>query len=185
MDTKTTAILQECTKRSDENSISFPEVVAKLMHAGVERYHADLRRSERTFYMPNGESFIVGAHPVEGDPAQTFSADDVAAAVKTIQQGKIDYAEFCRRIVAAGCIDYIVSITGSRTTYFGRSGDNYVERFPRAAWHECPGEIVIDSQPLLEALQNQDVDGRDKPAMTMKEQPTARFKPPSPRPPSA
>ena len=38
---------------------AFPAIVGKLIEAGVERYHADLVRSEKTFYLPNGESETV------------------------------------------------------------------------------------------------------------------------------
>ncbi len=40
-------IMQECTDASDQERIGFPEVVTKLMQAGVERYHADLLRAEK------------------------------------------------------------------------------------------------------------------------------------------
>ena len=35
-------VMRECTEASDQERISFPEVVMRLMQAGVERYHADL-----------------------------------------------------------------------------------------------------------------------------------------------
>ena len=55
--------MQECTDASDQERISFPEVVMKLMQAGVERYHADLLRAEKTYYLPSGESHRVEAAP--------------------------------------------------------------------------------------------------------------------------
>jgi uncharacterized protein YbcV (DUF1398 family) len=133
MDSSTQAILRECTERSDASSISFPEVVMKLMNIGVEQYHADLVRSEKTYYLPGGESLVTPADKPEGIAPQTFTPESVAAAVKASQQGKINYAEFCRRIVAAGCVSYVVSITGRRAIYSGRSGDFHIERFPQAA----------------------------------------------------
>ena len=133
MDTRTQDIIRECTAQSDASSISFPEVVMKLMDIGVEQYHADLVRSEKTYYLPNGESLVTPADRPDGIAPQSFSADEVQAAVRAIQQGKIDYAEFCRRIVAAGCVSYIVSIAGKRAIYSGRTGDCYIEHFPKAA----------------------------------------------------
>ena len=133
MDTSTKAVMHECTKRSDEHSMSFPEVVGKLMQVGVERYHADLRRGEKTYYLPSGESLVTPTDLVAGEPPAAFSAENVAAAVKAIQRNAIDYVEFCRRIVAAGCVDYVVSIVGRRAIYSGRTGDCYVEPFPAAA----------------------------------------------------
>jgi uncharacterized protein YbcV (DUF1398 family) len=128
-----TRIMQECTDASDQERISFPEVVAKLTQAGVERYHADLLRAERIYYLPSGESQRLPAVKVEARPAATFTADGVAAAVRAIQQQKIRYREFCERIAQAGCVGYIVSLAGRRAVYYGRTGESYVEPFPSAA----------------------------------------------------
>ena len=126
-------IMQECTEASDEERIDFPDVVRKLMQAGVERYHADLLRGEKIYYLPSGESHRTPAATVDVTPAAAFSAEAVAAAVKAIQQQKIRYREFCARIARAGCVAYIVSLAGQRAVYYGRTGDTYVEPFPQAA----------------------------------------------------
>lgn len=133
MKPETIQIMQECAEASDQERITFPEVVMKLMAAGVERYHADLLRGERTFYMPSGESHRVSTEPSSETPANAFDAGDVEAAIRAIQQQKIKYREFCDRIVRAGCVGYMVSLAGRRAVYYGRTGDNYVERFPNAA----------------------------------------------------
>jgi len=126
-------VMQECTEASDQERITFPEVVMKLMQAGVERYHADLLRADKIYYLPSGESYRVPAAPVQATPAPAFAADGIAAAVRAIQQQKIQYREFCERIVQAGCVGYIVSMAGRRAVYYGRTGDSYVEPFPAAA----------------------------------------------------
>ncbi len=126
-------VMQECTDGSDQERIDFPGVVQKLMQAGVERYHADLLRGEKIYYLPSGESHRTPAAPVDATPAAAFSADGVAAAVKAIQQQKIQYREFCERIAQAGCVAYMVSLAGRRAVYYGRTGDSYVELFPKAA----------------------------------------------------
>jgi uncharacterized protein YbcV (DUF1398 family) len=122
----------ECTEASDAERITFPQVVGKLMAAGVERYHADLVRAERTYYMPGGESVVTPGHALDAAPATAFSASGVEAAVRAIQAGKIEYREFCARIAAAGCAGYIVSLAGRRAVYYGRTGETYVEPFPQA-----------------------------------------------------
>ena len=126
-------VMRECTEASDQERISFPEVVLKQMQAGVERYHADLLRAEKIYYLPSGELHRVAASPVKAVPAQSFAADGVAAAVRAIQQKRIEYREFCERIAQAGCVGYMVSLAGQRAVYYGRSGDSYVEPFPAAA----------------------------------------------------
>jgi len=123
-------VMDEVAKRSHEGTISFPEVVGKLAEAGVERYHADLCRGERVFYMPDGESHVERSGEEHKHAAVEFSAAGVDAAVRTIQRGEIDYQEFVHRILTAGCVNYFVYITGRQTLYYGRNGDVHVEKFP-------------------------------------------------------
>ena len=125
--------MQECTDASDQDRTSFPEVIMKLMQAGVERYHADLLRAEKIYYLSSGESHRLSAARVKATPAPAFAGDDVAAAVRAIQNNKIQYREFCERIAQAGCVGYMVSLAGCRAVYYGRTGDSYVEPFPTAA----------------------------------------------------
>jgi uncharacterized protein YbcV (DUF1398 family) len=123
-------VVQECTDGSDRERVTFPEVVAKLAGAGVERYHADLLRAEKIYYLPSGESQRVQAAPIAAVPPAAFTADGVAAAVRAIQRQQIKYREFCERIAEAGCVGYFVSLAGRRAVYYGRTGDSYVEPFP-------------------------------------------------------
>jgi len=132
MDSQVKNIVVEAARASDEERVTFGEVVKNLVAAGVERYHADLLRAEKTYYLPNGESEVVKGDPVAIAPARDFSATGVDAAVKAIQAGKIQYRTFCERIAKAGCVGYMVSIAGQRATYYGRSGDSHVEWFPGA-----------------------------------------------------
>jgi uncharacterized protein YbcV (DUF1398 family) len=137
MDAKVKDVMIECTRASDEERVSFGDVVMQLVAAGVERYHTDLLRGSKTYYLPNGESELVAGDPMTDAVATEFSASGVAAAVKTIQAGKIQYKEFCRRIAQSGCVGYIVSIAGKRAVYYGRTGDSYVEWFPGARKEEA------------------------------------------------
>lgn len=130
MDIQIKNIMIECTKGSDEERLGFPDVVAKLMEAGVAHYHADLLRSEKTYYMPNGDSCVVTSHTVEGEAPQEFSANRVQAAVRAIQAQQLTYGKFCQMIKKSGCVGYMVSLAGRRAVYFGMTGDNYVELFP-------------------------------------------------------
>ncbi len=126
------AVIEECTKASDEARLTFPEVVARLAAAGVERYHADLQRAEKTYYLPDGASHVAVSASVATVPAEIFSAAGVDAAVRAVQTRAIDYKAFCERIVEAGCVGYLVSIAGRRAVYYGRSGETHVEPFPPA-----------------------------------------------------
>lgn len=130
MDSCVRDVMREASRQSDKGSQSFPEIVRQLMAAGVERYHQDFLRSERTYYLPDGQSEVVPNDDVTAVPATYFSAAGMEAAVRAVQAGTIDYKEFCRRAMEAGCVGYIVSIAGKRVVYYGRTGDNHVEYFP-------------------------------------------------------
>jgi uncharacterized protein YbcV (DUF1398 family) len=132
MDTAIRNLLADASRSSDDSSKTFPQIVAALMGVGVERYHQDLIRAERTYYLPNGEHETLPSHPVGQAAAGAFSAEGIAAAIKGAQSGAVKYREFCELAVAAGCVGYIVSIAGRRVIYYGRTGDMHVEWFPGA-----------------------------------------------------
>ncbi len=132
MDTDVKAVVRACTEDSDASRTTFGDVVLKLMAAGVERYHTDLVRAEKTYYMPDGTSEVVPAEAIAGTAPAAFSAEGVEAAVRAIQAGAITYKVFCERIVAAGCVGYFVSLAGRRAVYYGRTSDCHIERFPGA-----------------------------------------------------
>lgn len=135
---ETIAVLRECSERSVAGTISFPEVVGKLMAVGIEAYHADLYRREKTYYAANGDSHmeseggldpkIFGAHAV----AAGLNPAGVAEALRRIQHKEIDYQQFLREIQAAGTAHYWVYLAGKRAIYTARNGDAYVEWFPGA-----------------------------------------------------
>ena len=52
--------------------------------------------------------------------------------VRAIQSETIQYNEFCRHVIAAGCVGYIASLSGKRVVYYGRSGEMHIEHFPKA-----------------------------------------------------
>lgn len=124
-------VVREMTLASDEERILFPDVVKSLIAAGVERYHTDLVKATKTYYMPD-DSFEVVRSERCSAPAPVFSAEVLERAVRAIQRQEIGYLEFCGRLAAAGCVGYFVSLTGRRAFYYGRTCDHYVEWFPGA-----------------------------------------------------
>lgn len=127
-----TQTIAECMKLSFADT-PFPAVVAKLSGAGVTAYAADLIALRNTYYDAGSES-VDEAMPLVDGPAiaSTFDAAEVEASVRAIQQTKIGYAEFLRRIMRAGCARYSVFIAGRKAMYFGRDGAFYTEPFPVA-----------------------------------------------------
>jgi uncharacterized protein YbcV (DUF1398 family) len=132
MDTAIRNTMIEASRASDEGNQSFGAIVKQLADAGIERYHQDFLRSERTYYLPDGESEVVRNDVVTATPALGFSATGVEAAVRAVQAGAIKYKEFCRQVMESGCVGYLVSLAGRRVVYYGRTGDMHVEYFPGA-----------------------------------------------------
>lgn len=130
MKQETIDVMHEVATLSDEGKITFPDAVRRLTDAGVERYHTDLSRAEHVYYMPDGESHVEKMPQLEWKVATEFSDADVDDTVRTIQRGEILYMEFCRRVMAAGCVGWKVLLQGHQTQYFGRKGEIHIERFP-------------------------------------------------------
>lgn len=122
-------VIEEC-KRLSFNDAGFPEVIQRLGATGVERYTADLVRLEKTYYGIAGDS-TADALPLEDPPAigGDFVEAEVRQAIASSQRREIGYAEFLRRVMAAGTASYMVFLNGRRAIYFGRNGDFHVERF--------------------------------------------------------
>ena len=129
MDVHVKDVVREMSKASDEDRITFPEVVKALRKVGIERYHADLIVGRKTYYLPDGDFEEVEVHKV-GGAALRFSAEGVEKAVRAIQRKEIAYRKFCRLIADAGCAGYFVGLAGHRAVYYGRTGDERVEWFP-------------------------------------------------------
>jgi uncharacterized protein YbcV (DUF1398 family) len=125
-----TQTIDECMKASFADT-PFPQVVQRLVGAGVTSYTADLVKLCNTYYGGAAEAYDE-ALPLKDGPAiaPKFDSAGVAATVKAIQRGEIGYAEFLQRIMDAGCSHYEVFISGRKAMYFGRDGEFYTEPFP-------------------------------------------------------
>jgi uncharacterized protein YbcV (DUF1398 family) len=131
LDEKTVAVMTECSVGSVQGTLRFSQVLEKLAAIGVESYHADLFRKEKTYYMPSGESHLEGEQEFDGlTVADTFNQDGVRRTVQLVQQGKIGYIAFMKQIAAAGVSQYWVYLRGKKVDYVGRRGEVWTEWFP-------------------------------------------------------
>jgi len=132
MTAQQTAIAQRCLEAAENNSMTFPEIVAALMEAGFESYAIDLRRARATYYLPDGDSIELSTHRTDLAVAVDFDAAALQAAIReaqTLAPG-YTYKGFCAKAKAAGCAGYMVSLSGRRALYFGRTAETHVEFFP-------------------------------------------------------
>ena len=126
-----TRIMHEVLAQSQAGELIFPEVVRRLLAAGVESYFADLAKGEETFYTTGGqthvEKMVLPLSPI----ANEFSSTGIVSAIRAAQTDTIRYPEFIKRAAAAGVIGYWAFLTGKKVIYFGRQGEFHVEDFPR------------------------------------------------------
>lgn len=102
------------------------------MRNGFEGYTIDFRRSRAIYYTMSGESVELPTHDVGSPVAPTFDATIVAGSIKEAQSNApgYTYKGFCKKVVAAGCAGYMVSFSGRRVLYFGRTAETHLELFP-------------------------------------------------------
>ncbi len=135
-----TEIITQTARATLAGTISFPEVVVRLIAAGVEYYHVDYVAMRKTFYGANGDTVVTpiayeGLTPV----APEFSAEGLHAAILSSQRHGQKYRDFSQRAMEAGVQGYFAFLRRKRVTYWGRTGDQRTEWFPGAAPAKASG----------------------------------------------
>ena len=125
-------IARACLEEAEGNTMNFPQIVGALMEAGFEGYAIDYRRATATYYLPDGKSLELAAHAVSTPVAPSFDTPLMQAAIREAQQQVpgYTYRGFCEKAASAGCAGYIVSFSGRRALYIGRTAETHVENFP-------------------------------------------------------
>lgn len=133
MQQSTVNAIDQFAASSYAGTSTFGEVVMGLMQAGVESYFADYRAGRTTYYLPSGESRSLKlAVPAVAIP-EAWVALAIQAAIRGAQAGRVKYPEFMALSIAAGCVGYMVWMSGRHVCYFGRKGETHVEPFPSQA----------------------------------------------------
>jgi uncharacterized protein YbcV (DUF1398 family) len=111
----------------------FPQIVAKLLEAGVEYYHVDYVGRSKHFYDGNG-TCVLTPIPFEELPPVAAELDIEALRddIRDSQQKGQHYRDFTVRAMRAGVQGYFAFLRGQRVTYIGRTGDQHTEWFPGA-----------------------------------------------------
>ncbi len=128
-----TQLIVEAAQDTLAGTVPFPEVVAKLISAGVEYYHVDYAGMRKTFYGSGGDA-VVTPITYEGMPpvAPEFDTAGLREAILDSQRNGQKYRDFSRRAMAAGVQGYFAFLRGKRVTYWSRNGDQHTEWFPGA-----------------------------------------------------
>jgi uncharacterized protein YbcV (DUF1398 family) len=132
VDSHKQSIARSCLEAAESNTMTFPCIVETLMSEGFEGYIVDLRRGMVSYYMPDGDGIDLPTRKIDTRVAASFDRERVKAAIKQAQQlaPGYTYTGFCKTVAAAGCAGYIVSFSGRRALYFGRTAETHVEYFP-------------------------------------------------------
>ena len=132
MDARKIAVAERCLRGAEGGTMGFPAIVTLLATEGFDGYLVDYRAATVTYYLTDGTpATLPAAHAAVAIPA-AFDAAAVAAAVADAQRNAAGYTYrgFSERVMAAGCAGYLVSLSGRRVVYVGRSGETHVERMP-------------------------------------------------------
>ncbi|MDE2301327.1 MAG: DUF1398 family protein [Sphingomonadales bacterium] len=135
MDAERTDIAKMCLDGAHDGSLSFPEIIGKLISAGFDGYAVDYLRNSQTYYLHDGDCADLDMPHHSGSVAAVFDAAAVQALIRWAQANAPDYsyAAFCERVKAAGCAGYLVSFPDRRVVYYGRTAETHVEMFPLSA----------------------------------------------------
>lgn len=126
-------LITEAARETLAGKTPFPQIVAKLIAAGVEYYHVDYVRLSKAFYGPDADVVVTpityeSLPPVAGD----FDAAALRAAILDSQLNGQAYRDFTIRAMTAGVQGYFAFLRGQRVTYWGRDGEHHTEWFPGA-----------------------------------------------------
>ena len=132
MDNHKKAVAKACLAGAEDNTMTFPDIVSTLMGEGFESYMIDFRRAAAIYYLPDGDSIELPAHRVDAPVAPDFDQSRIQAAIREAQQlvPGYTYKGFCNKVASAGCAGYVVSFSGRRALYIGRTAETHVEHFP-------------------------------------------------------
>lgn len=131
MNQNTKDIIEKCAHQSHAGLLTSPEALGRLVEVGVESYFADYRNQSTTYYLSSNEVCTVPMEMPLVEIPNSFNKDGVVSAIRGAQSDVVRYPEFLKLTMTAGCIGYIVWITGKHVSYFGRQGEVHIEHFPQ------------------------------------------------------
>ena len=111
----------------------FPYLAETLRSAGVTRNLWSLPACQSLYVTDLGPVVVQGAPLVMGvADVPPFDRDALITALRTDQAGESTFPEFLMASWKAGVVSYDVDLIARTVTYYGSSGENYVESYPAA-----------------------------------------------------
>lgn len=129
---ETVDAIGEANALAAKGRINYPQLVDRLLKAGITRYEVEVATHEITYFGTSGE-----AHPEKGAALSVsapgvFRTELIRAAIADAQKRAIDYVTFLRRIHEAGVIRYESNLRSREIRYLGAEA-GYKEAIPSAA----------------------------------------------------
>ncbi|WP_420133364.1 DUF1398 domain-containing protein [Rhodopseudomonas sp.] len=110
--------------------MTFPQIVGALIDAGLESYAIDFRRATAIYYRPTATASSCRRCGTRARSRQRLTPDGAGRDPRRAATlHGYSYAGFCRRVMAAGCACDVVSLSGRRAVYLGRTAELHVEHF--------------------------------------------------------
>jgi DNA-binding MarR family transcriptional regulator/uncharacterized protein YbcV (DUF1398 family) len=130
-DKKAIDMIEQGIQENFKRNKPFPEWVATLKDAGIERYYADLVALQVTYYSTDHAHTAKLPYLNPPTRGEIFSEDELVGAIRASQRGEILYPEFLNRAIKAGVVSYTVYLSGKQVQYMGEKGEIHIEHFPR------------------------------------------------------
>ena len=111
----------------------FPYLAETLRRAGITRNLWSLPACQSLYLTEEGPVMMQGTPLVVGMvDVPRFDRDALIAALRTDQAGESTFPEFLMATWKAGVVSYDVDFVARNVTYYGVSGESYVESYPAA-----------------------------------------------------
>ncbi len=124
--------IEKCAHESHAGLLTFPEVLVRLFELDVVSYFADYRNQSTSYYLSNNEAHRVTMVMPPVLIPNFFNKEQIVSAIRAAQSDLVRYPKFVELTMSAGCVGYIVWISGRHASYFGRDGQVHIEHFPKA-----------------------------------------------------
>lgn len=111
----------------------FPYLAETLRRAGVTRNLWALPACQSLYLTEEGPVMMQGTPLVVGMvDVPRFDRDALIAALRADQAGESTFPEFLMAAWKAGVVSYDVDFVARNVTYYGATGESYVESYPAA-----------------------------------------------------
>jgi uncharacterized protein YbcV (DUF1398 family) len=109
----------------------FPVLAEVLRQAGIQMNRWSLPSCQSVYVLNEGSVVQQGTPLVTGvHEIPKFDRIALIAAIRADQEGRSTFPEFLQAAWSAGAIGYDADFTSRKVTYYGSSGESYLEEYP-------------------------------------------------------